>query len=216
MVNDLFHNERLPLRRFAMAIVETTAINTLHQHVRTRDDMVGPLDIPSLNVFPLFQGNDYNRNHFNPSNPRYPPRVYPANKPIPSTKPTKPFQPEPSDIPSPPNHPTDKTSSETASAVDSHEPASGERQPFSCDSTEKKPSAGQTIPAVPLKPVSMHRTINFSSEPIDIQFGDVQWTDSVPMTVTPSDSTPVSTSLDNHGRETAAAGAFDEHEQRLE
>ena len=34
----------------------------------------------------------------------------------------------------------------------------------------------------------MHRTIQFSTEPIDIQFGDIQWNDSIPIAVTPSDN----------------------------
>jgi hypothetical protein len=34
----------------------------------------------------------------------------------------------------------------------------------------------------------MHRTIQFSTEPIDIQFGDIQWNDSIPIAVTPSNN----------------------------
>jgi hypothetical protein len=43
----------------------------------------------------------------------------------------------------------------------------------------------------------MHPTVQFSTEPIDIQFGDVQWNDSVPMAVTPSTSSVLANSLNN-------------------
>lgn len=161
-------------------------------------------------------GNDYNRNHFNTFNPRYPPRSYPNNKFIPGMKPPGPFQSKPSDIPSPPDQPTDKTSSEMASTADHYEPANDDSQPSSFDSTAKKTGTRRTTSAIPIKPVSMHRTINFPSEPLDIQFGDVQWNDSVPITVTPSDSIPVSTSFDHAGQESSAGATIDEHEQRLE
>jgi hypothetical protein len=42
----------------------------------------------------------------------------------------------------------------------------------------------------------MHPTIQFSTEPIDIQFGDVQWNDSIPITITPSNSPIPTKSLD--------------------
>jgi hypothetical protein len=34
----------------------------------------------------------------------------------------------------------------------------------------------------------MHSTVQFSTKPIDIQFGDVQWNDSIPSAVYPSDN----------------------------
>jgi hypothetical protein len=43
----------------------------------------------------------------------------------------------------------------------------------------------------------MHPTVQFSTQPIDIQFGDVQWNDSVPMAVTPSTSSILANSLNN-------------------
>jgi len=42
----------------------------------------------------------------------------------------------------------------------------------------------------------MHSTIRFSIKPIDIQFGDVQWNDSIPITITPSNSPILTKSLD--------------------
>jgi hypothetical protein len=49
----------------------------------------------------------------------------------------------------------------------------------------------------------MHPTIQFSIEPIDIQFGDVQWNDSVPIAVTPSNtpSSPTSITTDHEQEE---------------
>lgn len=36
------------------------------------------------------------------------------------------------------------------------------------------------ISSIPSEPVRMHSTVKYSSQPIDIQFGDIQWTDSIP------------------------------------
>jgi len=63
-------------------------------------------------------------------------------------------------------------------------------------------STKRPIPSsIPQQPVAMHPTVQFSTEPIDIQFGDVQWNDSVPTAVTPSDNTPVSTTFNNYKQE---------------
>ena len=52
---------------------------------------------------------------------------------------------------------------------------------------KKKSSIKSSIPsAIPQEPVSMHRTINLPAKPIDIQFGDIQWSDSIPMALTSS------------------------------
>lgn len=43
----------------------------------------------------------------------------------------------------------------------------------------------------------MHPILNYPSEPLDIQFGDVQWNDSVPIIVSPSNSSIEDKSFDN-------------------
>jgi hypothetical protein len=44
----------------------------------------------------------------------------------------------------------------------------------------------------------MHPTVQFSTEPIDVQFGDVQWNDSIPIAVSPSNDIVIPTELNNH------------------
>jgi hypothetical protein len=56
--------------------------------------------------------------------------------------------------------------------------------------------------SIPQEPVSMHRTVQLSMEPLDIQFGDVQWNDSIPVACDPSDDIvqhqALLSSTDNH------------------
>ena len=55
--------------------------------------------------------------------------------------------------------------------------------------------------SIPQEPVFMHPTVQFSTEPIDIQFGDLQWNNSVPVAVSPSNDAGSSTELDRHETE---------------
>lgn len=36
------------------------------------------------------------------------------------------------------------------------------------------------ISSIPSEPVRMHSAVKYSSQPIDVQFGDIQWNDSMP------------------------------------
>ncbi|CAF2237863.1 unnamed protein product [Rotaria magnacalcarata] len=70
------------------------------------------------------------------------------------------------------------------------------------DNSHKKSSlplsTKRPIPSsIPQEPVSMHSIIKCPTGPIDIQFGDVQWNDSVPIAVSPSDSSILAESLDD-------------------
>ncbi|CAF1299691.1 unnamed protein product [Rotaria magnacalcarata] len=70
------------------------------------------------------------------------------------------------------------------------------------DNSHKKSSlplsTKRPIPSsIPQEPVSMHSIIKCPRGPIDIQFGDVQWNDSVPIAVSPSDSSILAESLDD-------------------
>ena len=64
-------------------------------------------------------------------------------------------------------------------------------QSLTFENSQKKTSiyfsSKRRIPStIPQEPVSMHPTVQFSTEPLDIQFGDIQWNDSVPRAVSPS------------------------------
>ncbi|CAF3396314.1 unnamed protein product [Rotaria socialis] len=70
------------------------------------------------------------------------------------------------------------------------------------DNSHKKSSlplsTKRPIPSsIPQEPVSMHSILKCPTRPIDIQFGDVQWNDSVPIAVSPSDSSILAESLDD-------------------
>ena len=73
-------------------------------------------------------------------------------------------------------------------------------QSLTFDNSEKKISTKHRS-TIPQQPVSMHPTIQFSNEPIDIQFGDVQWNDSIPRAVSPSESEIIATALNNDEQE---------------
>ncbi|CAF4157360.1 unnamed protein product, partial [Rotaria sp. Silwood2] len=60
-------------------------------------------------------------------------------------------------------------------------------------SSTKRP----TPSSIPQEPVLMHPIIQCSTKPIDIQFGDVQWNDSVPIAVSPSNSSLMAESFDD-------------------
>jgi hypothetical protein len=62
----------------------------------------------------------------------------------------------------------------------------------------------------------MHPIIQFSTEPIDIQFGDIQWNGSVPIAVSPSNDTAVSSVLDDHEQELSSIVIIRNHEQNQE
>jgi hypothetical protein len=59
----------------------------------------------------------------------------------------------------------------------------------------------------------MHPAIQFSTEPIDIQFGDVQWNDSIPITITPSNSPILTKSLDE---QQSLSSPINDHLQQTE
>ncbi len=106
------------------------------------------------------------------------------------------------------------TQTTTSPSTDEYEFIDGVPQSLSFDNSEKKTSLQSSpkrrIPSfIPQKPVSMHPTVQFPTQPIDIQFGDVQWNDSVPIAVTPSDNTPVSTTFNNYKQEiSSTANAY--------
>ena len=73
----------------------------------------------------------------------------------------------------------------SASSIDKPHPVVLEtKQSAAVDSSPKKPASKRApLSSIPREPVSMHRAVQLSSEPIDIQFGDIEWTDSVPIKV---------------------------------
>jgi hypothetical protein len=129
------------------------------------------------------RGNDSIRN---PSNSRYPSHNNP--------------KPNPSEINSTPKE-TEEITPTTSSSTDEYEFIGGTSQSLTFDNSLKKSSSPASTKrprpsSIPQEPVSMHPTIQFSTEPIDIQFGDVQWNDSIPITITPSNSPIPTKSLD--------------------
>ncbi|CAF5114149.1 unnamed protein product, partial [Rotaria sp. Silwood1] len=82
---------------------------------------------------------------------------------------------------------------------------------FILDNTQtltcKKSSIKRSIPpsSIPQVPVLMHSIIQYSTEPIDIQFGDIQWNDSIPIVVSPSmnsQSLSTITNINNNEQQT--------------
>lgn len=52
------------------------------------------------------------------------------------------------------------------------------------------------ISSIPSEPVRMHSAVKYSSQPIDVQFGDIQWNDSIPQ-ITQTDEFNHNTSPDS-------------------
>jgi hypothetical protein len=130
-----------------------------------------------------FLGNDPGRNQFNS---RYSARTNPPPKLIPPSE-----APLPSETSLPLKQSNENIPQITSSLIDEYEFVDGPTQSLTFDNSQKKisiqSSSKHRIPsAIPQEPVSMHPTVQYSIEPIDIQFGDVQWNDSVPTAVSPS------------------------------
>jgi hypothetical protein len=157
-----------------------------------------------------FKGNDSNRNPYIPSNTRYPSRNYSNNnKPILN-------QVNPSEIISSSKQTDEITPTTTSSSTDEYEFIGGTSQSLTFDNSLKKSSLTsftkhRTPSSIPQQPVLMHSTIRFSTKPIDIQFGDVQWNDSIPITITPSNSPILTKSLDEQ-----QSSPINEHQQQIE
>ncbi|CAF1003687.1 unnamed protein product [Adineta ricciae] len=144
------------------------------------------------------RGNDFNRHHYNSSNSRYPPRQHGANRTNPGAKTNIAREPKPGET----NPPTEAIL--PTSNVEKYDSTDNISQVSNLDHSEKK-SSTQHISSSSMrqKPVAMHRTIHCSTEPIDIQFGDIQWKDSLPITVTPTDDdTPISAALPTYHQNT--------------
>ncbi|UJR31559.1 hypothetical protein I4U23_019046 [Adineta vaga] len=152
------------------------------------------------------RGNDFNRNHFNSSNSTYPSRKNPIHKSIPSTKTNIPSTSKSSETASLSNPSTDEITQK--SSVDKSELQDETSQSVNIGSMEKKVLTRR----ISQKPVSMHRTINCPTKSIDIQFGDIQWNDSVPTTVTPTDDIPISIALNNYAQERSTIGNTEDYE----
>ena len=70
------------------------------------------------------------------------------------------------------------------------------QSPLTLDTVEKKTPAPsvhsqsskhRVASSIPREPVVMHRTLQLPHEELDIQFGDIQWQNSVAVAVSPSD-----------------------------
>ncbi|CAF4856103.1 unnamed protein product, partial [Rotaria sp. Silwood1] len=98
-----------------------------------------------------------------------------------------------------------KTTEDITTAITSPPPTDddvfilGTTQTLTFNNSMKKLSSTKrpTPSSIPQEPVSMHPIIPSSTEPIDIQFGDIQWNDSVPIAVSPSNSSIMAESLDD-------------------
>ncbi len=149
-----------------------------------------------------FLGNDSGRNQFNYS--RYSARTNPTHKPNPPLE-----TPLPSEISVPSKQSNENIPPMTSSLIDEYEFVDGSTQSLTFDNSQKKisippSSSKRRIPsAISQMPVSMHPTVQFSTEPIDIQFGDIQWNDSVPTAVSPSS---------DHEEEISSIGNTENHE----
>jgi hypothetical protein len=149
------------------------------------------------------RGNDAGRNQFNS---RYSARANPTNKPVPSSKTTittSSSQPIPSETSLPTKQSNEEFPRIVSPLADDYVFVDGQTQPLSFDNSQKtttilSSSKRPILSSIPQEPVSMHPTVQFPTEPIDIQFGDVQWNDSGPVAVSPPNDTPGSTILDNH------------------
>ncbi|CAF0772437.1 unnamed protein product [Adineta steineri] len=166
------------------------------------------------------RGNDSNRNHFLSPHTRYSSNTNPINKSIPLPKQSTSSQSIPSEPSSSslPKQSNEEIPQRTSPSIDEYEFVDGIPQSLSFDNSQKKIPLQQSsekrriVPTIPQKPVSMHPTIQFSTEPIDIQFGDVQWKDSVARAVTPSDDTSVSTTFNKHEQNMSSIVNAQDHE----
>ena len=158
------------------------------------------------------------RNQFIPATSRYPPRMYSMNKPNPSPGKTT----KPSEISSPPKQSNEDVIPQiTSSSNDEYQFVEDTTQSLIFDNSQKKisvePSSKHRISTtMPQEPVSMHPTVQFSNQPIDIQFGDIQWNDSVPVAVSPSDSEIIPTVFDNDEQDMSSIINTHDHEQNEE
>ncbi|CAF5182895.1 unnamed protein product, partial [Rotaria sp. Silwood1] len=126
------------------------------------------------------RGNDPGRNQFIPSNTHYSSRNYSNNNNNKSLS----NQQNSNEIIS-----LSKTTEDITTAITSPPPTDddvfilGTTQTLTFNNSMKKLSSTKrpTPSSIPQEPVSMHPIIPSSTEPIDIQFGDIQWNDSVPI-----------------------------------
>lgn len=150
----------------------------------------------SIKTFVYFLGHDPGRSHFIPPNQRYSYR----NRPIRKATSFQPIVQETTSISKELHEEPPITQSPSA---DEYEFADGIPQSLSFDNSHMKASSILTITkrrtpsAIPQEPVSMHPAIPFLSGPIDVQFGDVLWNDSVPVAVSPSNEAAIPAMIDN-------------------
>ena len=95
----------------------------------------------------------------------------------------------------------------TSSLVDEYEFTDDRTQTLTFDNSQKtvpiRSASKRPVPsAIPRVPVTMHSTVRFSSQPVDIQFGDIQWQNLVPLVVIPSRESPIGS--DNEEEELAS------------
>jgi hypothetical protein len=140
------------------------------------------------------------------------------NKPNPSPGKTT----KPSEISSPPKQSNEDVIPQiTSSSNDEYQFVEDTTQSLTFDNSQKnipiQPSSKHRISTtIPQEPVSMHPTVQFSNQPIDIQFGDIQWNDSIPMAVSPSDSELIPTVFDNDEQDISSIVNTHNHEQNEE
>lgn len=137
--------------------------------------------------------------HHSGRNSRYPPRNNAMNKPI-STNSSQAIQDEPL------KQSNEEIPQRISPSIDEYEFIDGIPQSLSFDNSQLKTSLQtlskrRTPSSIPQQPVSMHRSVQLPTEPIDIQFGDVQWNDSIPIAVSPSKSLDIPTELNHHDNE---------------
>lgn len=113
----------------------------------------------------------------------------------------------PSEISYPPQQSIEDIPQMTSSLVDEYEFTDDRTQTLTFDNSQKtvpiRSASKHPVPsAIPRVPVAMHSTVRFSSQPVDIQFGDIQWQNSVPIVVIPSRESP--TGSDNEEEELAS------------
>lgn len=232
-VNEQHHSVRLQLHHFVVIIVlllladdhDKNLIKT-HQRVQMLDDVVNTFlcfhfFLSYLNLYLSPIGNDPGRNHSIPTNSRYPARnnysnTNTANKTLPTQ--ANPSETIPSSKPKEEIASVASSSSSSSSSADEYDFTGGATQSLTFDNSQKPTISSTTkrpMPSsIPQQPVSMHPTVQFSTEPIDIQFGDVQWNDSVPMTITPSNSSVLVKALDN--QQLASIANVQDHDQQAE
>ena len=145
-----------------------------------------------------FLGNGSGHNPYVPSNTRYPPRHQSTTQKSTLSPLTVQETPSESMVSVEPSNEQRTPTTTTSSSTDEFEFLAGTTQSLTFDNSLKKislptlPTSTAKRPApssIPQQPVAMHPTVQFSTAPIDIQFGDVQWNDSMPSTVSPSKTT---------------------------